>query len=73
VDIAPMGRFGVVLVGFVPEDATYFDYHHSARDTIQTVDPEHLEKGTVAIAALLHAVAEREESLPRVKTDRGRR
>jgi carboxypeptidase Q len=65
VDIGPMGPAGVVLAGYVPDGQRYFDLHHSAKDTLSEVHPRELELGTAAIAALIHAVADRKEPLPR--------
>ena len=65
VDIAPMAKAGVVLVGYVPDPQRYFDVHHSANDTIDPVNERELEMGTAAIAALLHAVADLKQALPR--------
>ena len=59
-----MAAAGVVLAGYVPDAQRYFDVHHSERDTLDAVNPRELELGTAAIAALIHAVAEREERLP---------
>ncbi|MHC4859425.1 MAG: M20/M25/M40 family metallo-hydrolase, partial [Planctomycetota bacterium] len=64
-DISPMGKAGVVLVGYLPDTQRYFDYHHTEIDTIDKVSERELELGTAAIASLLYAVADREETLPR--------
>jgi hypothetical protein len=64
-DIGPMGPAGVILVGFLPDGQRYFDYHHTPIDSIDKVNERELELGTAAIAALIHAVAERKEALPR--------
>jgi len=62
-DIAPLARDGVLAVGFVPDPARYFDFHHTAIDTPENVHPRELELGTAAIATLIHAVAERPERI----------
>jgi carboxypeptidase Q len=64
-DISHMAKFGVVLVGYVPDSQRYFDLHHSARDTIETVNERELELGTAVIASLLYGVADMEKTLPR--------
>jgi Zn-dependent M28 family amino/carboxypeptidase len=65
VDIGPMARAGVPLVGFRPDDERYFDHHHCERDTLDAVHPRELALGAGAIAGLLHVVANLPEPLPR--------
>jgi Zn-dependent M28 family amino/carboxypeptidase len=64
-DISVLAAAGVPLVGFLPDGARYFDYHHTASDTLDKVSPRELNAGAGAIAVLVHAVAEAEETLPR--------
>jgi carboxypeptidase Q len=65
VDIGPLARAGVPLVGFRPDDERYFDHHHCERDTIDAVHPRELALGSGAIAGLLYVVANLPEPLPR--------
>lgn len=58
VDIAPMARNGVILVGYRPDDERYFDHHHSERDTIDQVHPRELALGAGAIAGMIYVVAD---------------
>jgi acetylornithine deacetylase/succinyl-diaminopimelate desuccinylase-like protein len=71
-DISPMGKAGVVLVGYLCDLQRYFDLHHSAEDTIDKVNERELELGTAAIASLVYAVADLPERLPpnEVESDR---
>jgi len=62
-DISPLGRDGVVTVGFVPDPARYFDFHHTMIDAPEFVNPRELELGTAAIATLIYTVAELEERI----------
>lgn len=64
-DIGPMAASGVPLVGYVPDDARYFDFHHAASDLVSAVHPRELALGAGAIAALVWYVADLEEPLPR--------
>ena len=50
VDISPLVTRGVTGVGLVVEDHRYFDFHHSANDTIDAVHPRELEAGAIVIA-----------------------
>ncbi len=63
-DVSPMRGAGVVTVGLVPDSHRYFDVHHSASDTLDTVHPAELELGAALMAAFLYQVAERAERLP---------
>lgn len=65
VDIAPMARAGVPLVGFLPDDERYFDFHHSANDVLAAVHPRELALGAGAIAGLVYVVADLPATLPR--------
>jgi hypothetical protein len=57
VDISPLVSRGVTGVGLVVEDHRYFDYHHSANDTIGAVHPRELEAGAIVIALLAAILA----------------
>jgi Zn-dependent M28 family amino/carboxypeptidase len=65
VDISPLARAGVPLVGFRPDDERYFDHHHSERDTLDAVHPRELALGAGAISAFAWAVANLDGPLPR--------
>lgn len=49
---------GVTGFGLIPEPLHYFDYHHSAADTLDKIDPHELAQDTAAIAALAWIVSE---------------
>ena len=57
-DIEPLVHSGVPGIGLDPENHRYFDYHHSANDTIDKVNPRELEMGAIAIALLSFMIAE---------------
>jgi Zn-dependent M28 family amino/carboxypeptidase len=57
-DVAPLGALGAVPLGFVPDSTHYFDFHHSARDRIESVDRRELHAGAAAIAVLTYLLAE---------------
>ncbi|MBM3990597.1 MAG: M20/M25/M40 family metallo-hydrolase [Planctomycetes bacterium] len=65
VDIGPLARSGVPLVGFRPDDERYFDHHHCERDTLDNVHPRELALGSGAIAGLLHVIANLPQPLRR--------
>ena len=67
-DIAPLQGAGVP--GFAPllDSRHYFDYHHSAADTLDKVDPQNLKSQVATMAVLAYFLAQMPEPLPRFKT-----
>lgn len=53
-DIGPLAQQGTVLLGLIPESQRYFDYHHAASDTFDTVSRRELEMGAASMAAMLY-------------------
>jgi carboxypeptidase Q len=49
---------GVPGFGLDVENHRYFDYHHSANDTIDKVNPRELEMGVVVLALLCYILAQ---------------
>ena len=48
----------VPLVGLVMESSTYFDFHHTAADTLDKVEPALLAEGEALFAALAWTLAQ---------------
>lgn len=59
-DIAPLTEAGVLSLSVRPNGARYFDLHHSPADTIDKIDPAHLQKNAAAMALMAYILAERE-------------
>ncbi len=57
-DTSPLTDAGITGFGFVPDPRHYFDYHHSAADTLDKVDPKALAQDTAAVAALAYILAD---------------
>jgi Zn-dependent M28 family amino/carboxypeptidase len=57
-DIAPLGRRGVPMFLMMVDGHRYFDYHHSARDTIEVVNERELALGAAALAYAASVLAE---------------
>ena len=53
-DISPLKTQKTLLIGFEPDSQRYFNYHHTAADTFETVDKRELELGTAAITSLVY-------------------
>jgi len=58
-DTSPLTRRCVTGFGAAPENDTYFDYHHTAADTLDKVDPELLRRNAAAFAALTWVLADK--------------
>jgi carboxypeptidase Q len=69
VDIGPMRRAGVPLLSLRQDMTHYFDWHHTAADTLDKVDPRELADNAVAMAFMAYALAEDESPLPRIPED----
>jgi len=46
------------LLGFVPDDQRYMDYHHSANDVFEAVHPREFELGSAAMAVMVYLLSE---------------
>ena len=60
-----MSKAGVPSFGLSQDARTYFDYHHTAADTLDKVDPRQLQENSAAMAVLALALADMTEPLPR--------
>ncbi|HEY8182087.1 MAG TPA: M20/M25/M40 family metallo-hydrolase [Thermoanaerobaculia bacterium] len=58
VDTAPLVASGVPGFGLSPDTRHYFDYHHSAADTLDKVDPKELALCCAAVAGLTWILAD---------------
>ncbi len=57
-DISPLAEAGVPAVSIEVDARTYFDYHHTAADTLDKVDPALLQDNVAAIAVIAYVVAD---------------
>jgi hypothetical protein len=57
-DVSAMVGKGVPGFGLDVENHRYFDYHHSANDAIDKVNPRELEMGAVVMALLCYLLAQ---------------
>jgi len=56
-DIRPLKSSGTLLIGLRPDDAHYFDIHHTHADTLDKVDPVALGEATAALVSLTWTLA----------------
>jgi carboxypeptidase Q len=64
-DIEAMSTAGVPAFGVMQDNRTYFNYHHSAADTLDKVVPAELRENAAAMAVLAYALTNMKDPLPR--------
>ena len=64
-DIAPLAKAGVPTLGILQDGRTYFNYHHTAADTLDKVVPRELQENAAAMAVMGYVLAEMPNPLPR--------
>lgn len=64
-DIAPLAQAGVPTLGIMQDGRTYFNYHHTAADTLDKIVPQELRENAAAMAVMGYALANLPEPLPR--------
>ena len=64
-DIEPLVAAGVPGFGILQDARTYFNYHHTAADTLDKIVPRELQENAAVMAVLGYALAEMPEPLPR--------
>jgi Zn-dependent M28 family amino/carboxypeptidase len=64
-DIAAMSEAGVPAFGVMQDGRTYFNYHHTAADTLDKVVPAELRENAAAMAVMAYALTNMKEALPR--------
>jgi carboxypeptidase Q len=64
-DLAGMAKAGVPTLGIMQDGRTYFNYHHTAADTLDKVDPQNLQENAAAMAVMAYTLANMTHPLPR--------
>ena len=64
-DIAAMSEAGVPALGLDQDGRTYFNYHHSAADTLDKIAPGELRENAAAMAVMAYALTNMKDPLPR--------
>ncbi|MEM7158050.1 MAG: M20/M25/M40 family metallo-hydrolase [Myxococcota bacterium] len=59
-DISPLTDNGVLSMSIRPDLEHYFDLHHSPADTVDKIDPDHLQRNAAVMALMAYLLAERE-------------
>jgi Zn-dependent M28 family amino/carboxypeptidase len=64
-DISPLAAAGVPTFAPWQDTRTYFNYHHTAADTLDKVSPRELGENAAVMAVLAYALANLPQPLPR--------
>lgn len=64
-DISPLSAAGVPAFGLWQDTRTYFNYHHTAADTLDKVNPAELAENAAVMAVLAYGLANLPKPLPR--------
>ncbi len=62
-DISAMSEAGVPAFGVMQDGRTYFNYHHTAADTLDKINPAELRENAAAMAVLAYALTNMTEPL----------
>jgi carboxypeptidase Q len=64
-DISAMSEAGVPALGLMVDGRTYFNYHHTAADTLDKIVPAELREDAATMAVMAYALASMKDPLPR--------
>jgi len=64
-DIGPMEKACVPAFSPIQDSRFYFNYHHTAADTLDKIVPKELAENAAVVAVLAYALANMEQPLPR--------
>jgi hypothetical protein len=67
-DIEPMEDAGVPAFSPIQDSRFYFNYHHTAADTLDKIVPKELAENSAIVAVAAYALANSEQPLPRAAT-----
>jgi hypothetical protein len=65
-DLDYLDAGGVPTLAPIVDTRTYFDYHHSAADTLDKVEPDNIRRQVALMAMMAYFVADLPEALPRL-------
>jgi hypothetical protein len=69
-DVAPLRSLGVPVFDLAQDASRYFDYHHTANDTLDKIDEAQIAQVTAAFASLAYAVADMDGDLGRIPQEK---
>lgn len=70
VDTRPLGQSGVPrMVNLIKDNETkdyYFQFHHTAGDSMTVMNPDEMDSNVVGIASMFFILADLDQTIPRV-------
>jgi carboxypeptidase Q len=72
-DLSPLQALGVPLFDLRQDGTTYFDFHHTANDTIERIDRAEIDQVAAAYAATAYAAADAPSDFGRIPADKRER
>ena len=63
-DVSPMTKLGVPGFSPIQDSRTYFDYHHTAADTLDKIVPRELAENAAVVTVLAYALTNLDQPLP---------
>jgi carboxypeptidase Q len=64
-DIEPLEKVGVPSFSPIQDSRFYFNYHHTAADTLDKIAPKELAENSAVVAVAAYALSNMEQALPR--------
>jgi len=64
-DIEPLEKAGIPAFSPIQDNRFYFNYHHTAADTLDKIGPKELAENSAVVAVVAYALANMEKPLPR--------
>src|SRR5947199_1785926 len=64
-DIEPLEKADVPAFSPIQDSRFYFNYHHTAADTLDKIVPKELAENSAVVAVVTYALANMEQPLPR--------
>ncbi len=71
-DLGPMSPARVPVISLSQDASAYFDYHHTANDTLDKIDPKDLDQNVASWVAVAYVIAEMPGDLGRAPEGEGR-
>jgi carboxypeptidase Q len=69
-DISPLQALGVPMIDLRQDGTTYFDFHHTANDTLERVDKGEIDLAAAAFAATAYGAADAPGDFGRLPEDK---
>lgn len=68
-DLSPLRKAGMPVLGMTQDGTNYFDYHHTADDTLDKIDRDDLNQNVAAYATAAYVAANIERDFGRLPID----